>query len=143
MSRGAKGGECGAKAPRTVAVGRTGAIARESRHTLLWLKALAWDNPLYGRTQASSNGTKLRGWRAWNARAMDEGGAMASREKEEEGDRVAAIYLFSADVIETASCRFFTYKMMEMGLTIMASSDLFPYRIVRIKYSNSVCKSAS
>lgn len=56
MSRGAKGGECGAKAPRTVAVGRTGAIARESRHTLLWLKALAWDNPLYGRTQRPQTG---------------------------------------------------------------------------------------
>ena len=37
------------------------------------LKPLAWNNPLR-RTQASGNGTKESGWRAWNARERDEGG---------------------------------------------------------------------
>jgi hypothetical protein len=84
--------EHGADGPCTVTVGRMGAVATESRHTLdktcafNWLKSLH-GTTRWGRTQADGSGTKPRGaWRTGNGRARDEGGAMASRGMEEGAD---------------------------------------------------------
>ena len=56
-------------------------LSRLNRDAHYWgLKPFARDNPLYGRTQASESRTKDEGvWRAWNARARDEGGGRGAK----------------------------------------------------------------